>query len=166
MNNKKLLDLLGILKMKPEEVADSIVKNHEDFTLSTNFDNRLRLQKVVYIITNKTHDFSYPFSMYLRGPYSKELAKDYYSLIEKDSSESEETISNDGKKLAENLEKKDNLWLEIASTYLMFLTSTTKDYSTIRTKEFKEDILKTNNKDSNYVDEVINEMSYMGIIAN
>ena len=61
---------------------------------------------------------------------------------------------------------KEVLWLEIASTYLMFVTSKSKDYATKRTKEFKEDILKANSKDSNYVDNVINEMSRLGIISN
>ncbi len=166
MNNKKLLDLLHILKMKPEDVSDSMINDNEDVIISTNFNNRLRLQKVVYIIANKTHDFDYPFSMYLRGPYSKELPKDYYNLIEEDIAESQETMSDDGKKLAEKLEVKEVLWLEIASTYLMFLTSKSKDYATKRTKEFKEDVLKANSKDSNYVDNVINEMSRLGIISN
>ena len=43
------------------------------------FEDRLRLQKYVYIMERLGLDLGYSFSGYLRGPYSPDLADDYYS---------------------------------------------------------------------------------------
>ncbi len=52
-----------------------------EFRIS-NFDDRLKLQKIVYIAKYFDIDLGYSFSEYLRGPYSPELADDYYKLSE------------------------------------------------------------------------------------
>lgn len=46
------------------------------------FDERLRLQKAMYLLGSMSHPGArrYRFSMYVHGPYSPELAKDYYAL--------------------------------------------------------------------------------------
>ncbi|MGP6294504.1 hypothetical protein [Caldiplasma sukawensis] len=162
---RKLLELMGILGIKPEEVSDSIVRDEDDSIIfNRNFDKRLRLQKVVFLIEHKTKDFNYPFSLYLRGPYSKELAKEYYSINDYAYSESDELMSEEGKGLAKNLSEKDNLWLEIASTIVMFSHSYKIEDAVKRTKEFKSSVLSNLNKPEDYVDSVYEEIREMNLL--
>ena len=46
------------------------------------FDNRLRIQKSVYLLGALGHPIgeAYPFNDYFHGPYSPPLAQDYYEL--------------------------------------------------------------------------------------
>ncbi|WP_138918534.1 hypothetical protein [Nitrospirillum viridazoti] len=43
-------------------------------------ENRLRLQKVVYLTQIAGVELGYNYSWYLKGPYSPSLTKDYYEL--------------------------------------------------------------------------------------
>jgi uncharacterized protein YwgA len=47
---------------------------------SAQFDARLRMQKIVYLLQALGHPAAkgFPFGQYIRGPYSSELAKFYY----------------------------------------------------------------------------------------
>jgi len=95
-----------------------------DFEFNVNkFDHRLKLQKLVYLAkVIGVPRLEYNFSLYLRGPYSSELADDYYHLT-KDFEVSEKEVKvfiNDPafKKFVSIVEGKDSLWLEIASTLI------------------------------------------------
>ncbi len=103
---QKLLELMKILEITPSEVSDSLT-SAEDNTLSfnDNFDKRLRLQKAVFLIEHKTHDFDYPFSLYLRGPYSKELAGAYYGITDSSYTDNEKSLSDKAKKTGKGLGK-------------------------------------------------------------
>ena len=50
-----------------------------EFKIDT-FEDRLRLQKIIYIAKHFGINLGYSFNEYLRGPYSPELADDYYEL--------------------------------------------------------------------------------------
>jgi len=45
-------------------------------------DDRVRVQKAVYLGQSSGVDLGYRFGWYVRGPYSPALARDYYSLAE------------------------------------------------------------------------------------
>ena len=47
------------------------------------FENRLKLQKYVYIAQRWGLELPYKHSMYLYGPYSRTLTDDYYEIAEK-----------------------------------------------------------------------------------
>ena len=50
-----------------------------DFQLEKNlFEHRLIAQKIIYLLKLKGITFKYPFHLYVRGPYSPVLARDYY----------------------------------------------------------------------------------------
>ncbi len=107
----------------------------------TNFKNRVKLQKYVYLSKSFGFDFDYSHSMYIRGPYSPQLADDYYKLHE----------NKEYQKLASNVELDDNRerfiklvwgkseeWLEIASTFLMIWERyKDKEFAIKATKETK-----------------------------
>lgn len=49
---------------------------------TTGFDNRLALQKTIYILQSAGVKLGYRYSWYLRGPYSRELTADAFSVRE------------------------------------------------------------------------------------
>lgn len=52
-----------------------------DHSLDVNdFNDRLTMQKGCYILNSWGFGPKYDFSLYIRGPYSRELADDYYGL--------------------------------------------------------------------------------------
>jgi len=48
--------------------------------VESSFRARLRVQKAVYLLQALGFPTGYEFSMYIRGPYSPELANDYMEL--------------------------------------------------------------------------------------
>jgi uncharacterized protein YwgA len=44
------------------------------------FSDRIKVQKLVYILKSLGTDFDYGFNWYIRGPYSPRLARDAYAL--------------------------------------------------------------------------------------
>jgi uncharacterized protein YwgA len=161
----KLSELMRIIGISKEDISDSVDQSEENvIRFNRNFDNRLRIQKIVFLIEKKTKEFQYPYSLYLRGPYSKELAKEYYSLNTDSYSESDEPMSEESKKLANILSEKDNTWLEIASTIVMFSESYNTDKAVARTKEFKVDVLRSENKAADYVDSVYEDIKRLGML--
>ncbi len=83
------------------------------------FISRLRLQKYVYLANFFGIDLGYSYNLYLRGPYSPDLAEDYYSLTEMDKVEREvERAIPNFDEFANFVRGKDHKWLEIASTIL------------------------------------------------
>ena len=77
------------------------------------FNNRLKLQKYVFLLRRYGVDLGYSYSYYIRGPYSPELADDYYNLPKIDG---ETELPEDFLKLIKN---KSERWLELASSLVM-----------------------------------------------
>lgn len=162
----KLLELMNIVGIKPEEISDSLIRADEDnaYNFNSNFDKRLRLQKMVYLIQHKTGDFEYPFSLYLRGPYSSELAREYYRITEGSYSGTEPQLGIESREMAKTLLEKDNMWLEVASTIIMFLESYEQKDAISRAKEFKHDVLVASGQNESYVDRVFEEIKSIELI--
>jgi uncharacterized protein YwgA len=91
-----------------------------------NFNNRLKIQRFVYLARYFGMDMKYDYNMYLRGPYSQQLAWDYYSLAE--NREKYENAKNlpIPDRFLKVIGDKDIEWLEIAST-LISLNESFKD---------------------------------------
>lgn len=96
------------------------------------FQDRLRLQKIVYIAKYFGIDLGYYFDLYIRGPYSSELADDYYAIENKFGGElpkvSEELVSKFAQnenllKFAEMLKKyhMESYTLELIATLLIYM---------------------------------------------
>lgn len=45
---------------------------------SDNFEDKLLIQKIVYLLSLKGIELGYPYSLYFRGPYSPALTRDIY----------------------------------------------------------------------------------------
>lgn len=91
------------------------------------FVSRLRLQKAAYLLKRMgVEPFTkYQFNIYLRGPYSPELAREYYGELGDEKEEPETGVE----KLAtlKWFVEHDEKWLEIASSIL----SIVEDYPDI-----------------------------------
>jgi uncharacterized protein YwgA len=83
------------------------------------FNNRLKLQKYVFLAKYYGVDMHYNYNMYRHGPYSPELAEDYYVLAKHsqlyDAKSKSLYIPDDFFNLISN---KNVEWLEVASTLL------------------------------------------------
>lgn len=95
------------------------------FTIET-FEDRMRLQKLVYLAKHFGIDLEYNFTLYIRGPYSSELADDYYKIDREYDGEipeildeliTEEKVDT----FIEFVKDKDTEELELIATLLMVL---------------------------------------------
>jgi hypothetical protein len=82
------------------------------------FEVRLRVQRYAYLTRPFGYDMGYRFDMYLRGPYSPELADDLAEMRPGELS-GVEPAPLDGRFIA-LVRGKDRLWLEVAAAIMMF----------------------------------------------
>ena len=89
--------------------------------LGREVEDRLKLQKYVFIADHFGLNSGYDFSMYVRGPYSPELAEDYLRASEMASiNQSEAYLPSEFNKdeFVEFVRNKDKEWFEMATTVL------------------------------------------------
>ena len=85
------------------------------------FTNRLKLQKYVFLAKHLGMPFRYPYGLYLYGPYSSELAADYYALARGSGKDGRASVTTpDGFRKDDFLKaiRNDPKWLEIAVTII------------------------------------------------
>jgi len=126
MGKNEVRWLLRLLRVTPKKL-----------TTPASFDERLKVQKAVFLLKHlKVEPFSkYSFGLYLHGPYSSELAKDYYSLGRV--KPKAPPIGSAHTTLLKWFVRNDERWLEIASSILSLRErygAATEDeiYSTLR----------------------------------
>jgi uncharacterized protein YwgA len=99
------------------------------------FEDRIRLQKIVYILKHAGLGFRYSFGWHIRGPYSPDLADDGYSYKENKEkmafsysfSENEKRIIAQVKTISEYLKIEENSELLASLLYLSNLLGVTDD---------------------------------------
>ena len=79
------------------------------------FNHRLKLQKYVYLARRYGIDLGYRYNLYIRGPYSPELADDYYSVRVGMPEEHVDVPEN----FFRLVKGKSERWLELAATLVM-----------------------------------------------
>ena len=100
-----------------------LLNEYLDFNFNIdNFNHRLKLQKYVFIGKFFGFKHSYVYNLYIRGPYSSELANDYYDVCY-DKINSNDQIEVNIVSLAALVKNKDIDWLESASTMLSLYNS-------------------------------------------
>jgi Uncharacterized conserved protein len=102
-----------------------------------NFISRLRLQKYVYLARFFGFDLGYVYNLYLRGPYSPDLAEDYYRLKERSKWEDLLIPIINFDKFAKLVRGKDHRWLEIATT-IHFVWESNRNWRERYRKPFKD----------------------------
>ncbi len=116
-------------------LAGIVKKIYLDFNLNT-FENRIKLQKIIYLLQAYGINLGYIFSIYIRGPYSQELTKTAYYIQDFNSATNIDFENPKDTEIFESYinkieEFKHNIkWLEVASTLHLFKNmnkSTSKD---------------------------------------
>ena len=106
-------------------LAGIIKRVYPKFDMST-FENRLKLQKIIYLIQAYGIHLGYTFSLYHYGPFCLELMKTAYYV---DSFENSKEVGFDDGKIEDKFKlflskmapyKNDVKWLECASTMHLF----------------------------------------------
>jgi uncharacterized protein YwgA len=163
MENVRKKKLINILKLMGITSISQIKESENPEEDDKSFERRLRIQKIMYFIVSKKldSDLNYSYSVYLRGPYSPDLSKDYFSISENEFENTKNVLDKNPKleALVEFLNNEDSLWLEIASTLKMLKDSNWADKEAIdRVIEMKHNILNQKNKDPGYVRQVFEDM--------
>ena len=83
--------------------------------LGREVEDRLKLQKYVFIADHFGLNSGYDFSMYVRGPYSPDLAEDYLKAVEL---EAQLPLEFDKDEFVKLVKGRDEKWFEIATTVL------------------------------------------------
>ncbi len=101
------------------------------------FNNRLLLQKKVYLLKELGLDLDYNFHLYLHGPYSKDLATDGYKISTIKNSSDKKVFVIDSAILTKlkELEKGHNndiLWFELLATITYLKNVEKKDKEEIK----------------------------------
>jgi len=93
-----------------------------DFNVEKEFDKRFLLQKYVFLAKYLGLDLAYDYSLYMYGPYSKELADDYYELArQKVLPEASLPPEFNADAFVSLVKDRDAKWLETAASILMVL---------------------------------------------
>ena len=79
------------------------------------FNHRLKIQKYIFIAQKLGFATKYNYSLYIHGPYSSNLADDYYRINDFKNTEPVELDS----RFVRLVKNKSEEWLELASTILM-----------------------------------------------
>ena len=94
-----------------------IAKEHITDDSDEGFNNRLRIQKYVFLSRYFGLNLPYSYNMHLKGPYSKDLVRDYYNIDDSNNNPNALNSLNRDKFLNLVREKSDG-WLELAATIL------------------------------------------------
>lgn len=82
------------------------------------FENRLKLQKYVYLAKSFGLNLGYHYNIHLYGPYSRQLTKDYYNLNPVDTSSACPPRKLQHEDFMSSIGDKEPKWLEIAATII------------------------------------------------
>lgn len=140
---------------KIEELSKFVVFLKEELGWSFDvekFNDRFLLQKYVFLSRFFGYDLGYQYTIYLHGPYSPDLADDYYQLPP--GKERNEKYLEWGKKedFINLVKGKKRRWLETAST---ILSLTEYHYAG---EELKKKAVEIKNEDEDYVERVYKEL--------
>ena len=109
-------------------ILGGILRNFYDSFDITEFNTRLKVQKIVYLMKSKDMSLGYDFILYLYGPYSVELTRDAFQIgdLVNDFPSMSKIIPSERKEgfakfileLEKNARKDDIVWLEVVASYL------------------------------------------------
>jgi uncharacterized protein YwgA len=112
MANERLEELMAFIQF---------LKKQCGFTFNVNrFSHRIMLQKYVFLAKSLGWPNDYAYNLYIRGPYSPDLAKDYYNLDECPTVDEDKTPIRflDKERFARTISGKNVEWLEVGTTML------------------------------------------------
>ncbi len=112
--------------MEPKILAGLYKRLYKSFDIRS-FEDRLKIQKFVYIVQSRKINLGYLFNFYLYGPYSTDLTRNAYSITDFEHTETlrfaNDNIESTFKDILSTLEphKDDMKWLEGAASILLLV---------------------------------------------
>jgi hypothetical protein len=134
----------------------------------THFSHRFRLQKLVFFAKSFGWNNDYHYSVYVKGPYSSELADQYYHMAR-----TSETIRSiplptfNNERFTTFLSGKDDQWLEAAATVLSMVQSYKSYYrgNALRTNVLERVIDLKDNIPPETIIQSYNDLINIGLIS-
>lgn len=130
-------------------------------------ENRIRAQKLVYFGKALGLPLDYDFNIYLYGPYSSALARDYFGMGDEEWRDAHMDIPEEISAVLDELRSRDVLFLEIAATLhsLRNANPDASDESVIAAvSSLKADRLGEKHRTPDYVRETFVELRKMKLI--
>lgn len=100
------------------------------------FENKLIIQKTACLLKMLGFDINYTFSLYVRGPYSKDLTQDLYNNLNPSKGKVSKNEKEKLKKFKEITEM-DPKYLELMATYVFLEKEYTEIEARIKLKQIK-----------------------------
>ena len=121
-----------------DRVIDYAVELNLGTDIEKDFDTRFRLQKITCLMSRFITGENYNFSLYIRGPYSPTLTKEYFDPINQEKLKKKQKsrdITGDEKeaiiKLKQIINEGTNNRLEIMATAYFLIKNRTADWSNL-----------------------------------
>lgn len=132
-----------------------------------NFDDRLRLQKFVYLSSDFGFEHPYSYGMHLRGPYSPPLAQDYYSDLDSIAPDEDSISEFDSEHFVKFVANREVRWLEVAATLRAYIrTLQNGDCQKDLPTEAIQMTIEEKNEKQDYVEKVFEEMNRVNTLNN
>lgn len=110
----------------------SILRDKIGFSFDMDdFDDRLKLQKYVFIAKSFGFKHNYGYNLYIRGPYSSKLADDYFDIFRNNEMVNNVPLNIDTDSFSVLVHDKDVIWLEAAATMLSLYSTYPENYKTL-----------------------------------
>lgn len=128
------------------------------------FDDRLRLQKYVFLASSFGFEHPYSYGMHLRGPYSPPLAQDYYADWSSIKPEQSSVREFDVEHFVELVAHREVRWLEVAATLRAFsLRIKNKGEQADLAEQVIEKTMEEKDESRKYVEQVYQELNQIGV---
>jgi len=150
--------------MNPNVVAGLINRNYKNFDMFS-FDNRLKLQKFVYIMEYMFGlNLGYEFNWYHYGPYCVQLAKDGFGVSFEQTPElkfEDVTSEVQFENFLTFIKNKDSNWMEIiASVHFLNKLGYSKEDVIKRIKEKREQL----KNEEKTISQLYEELKFKGML--
>jgi len=107
----------------------NLLKSRIGFSFNIeDFDDRLKLQKYVFISKYFGFNHDYSYNLYIRGPYSSDLANDYYDISNNEIN-SNSSLEMNINSFSSLIKDKNIKWLESAATMLSLYFNYNSNYT-------------------------------------
>jgi len=154
------------------EAFIEFLKDRCGFKFDVNsFDHRIKLQKYVFIAKFLGWEHGYSYNIYLKGPYSPDLTKDYYTLSGDSTSFEYGRYSDylpelNMERFISVIDGKDTSWLEVATTMLSLYK---RYHNTLGSEELKKYLLERtgsikSNMEMGFIEDALNDLKRYELI--
>lgn len=143
---EQLIDFIMLLDNNKLINKKIIIANNE-----SGFKNRLKLQKLVFLAKKFDLDLGYPYSLHIHGPYSKELAIDYYIICK---------ANLQGNILKQSMTSFINKFKDKDEKYLEILATAVDVHDSIKDRNIDEIVAITSKIKTQYDPKEIREIIY------